>query len=123
MNPDLMSPMLPKPLVHEAVDEKLELTHVPVTGMTVEIAAYPGMTDGDVVRLNWLGRAIDATPYSYIESRDVLSSDVNRSVHFVVPKNLVDQLAGGSLTLSYSVVTDMKVELTSPELVLKVTAE
>jgi hypothetical protein len=116
------SSMLPKPLVLEGVEGKLGLAHTPAAGMTIEIAAYPGMSAGDVVRLNWLGRAADATPYSYIESRDVLSSDINRRVRFVVPKNLLDRLAGGSLTLSYSVIAAMKAELTSPELTLEVMA-
>lgn len=122
MNHDPMSPTLPKPLVLEGVGEKLVLAHTPAAGMTIEIAAYPDMSAGDVIRLNWLGRAADATPYSYIESRDVLSSDINRPLRFVVPKNLLDRLAGGSLTLDYSVITARKAELTSPELMLKVTA-
>ncbi|MFC5475128.1 RCC1 domain-containing protein [Paraherbaspirillum soli] len=113
---------LAPPRVLEAVDGELDPSRVPAVGATVEIDAYAGMAAGDVVRLNWLGRAADHVAYPIDESKFIYGSTVGLPVYFVVPKDQVERLAGGSLTVSYTVITCTNAELTSPELKLQVKA-
>lgn len=112
--------MLAPPQVLEAIGDELDPLLVPASGATVEIAAYPGMAAGDTVRLNWLGRGADNTLYPHSETKLIFGNDVDKPVQFSVPKSRVDQLADGSLTVSYTVTTFMKAEITSPDLVLSV---
>ncbi|WP_232490573.1 RCC1 domain-containing protein [Burkholderia ubonensis] len=111
------------PRVLEAVGDELDPDRVPASGATVEIAPNSFMVPGATVRLNWLGRAADNTLYPITDSKPIFGGDAGSPVRFVVAKTQIEQLAGGTVTATYTVITFQLEELTSPELELRVLAE
>lgn len=89
---------LDAPEVDEAADNALDPENVPPEGATIRIKAYPYMTAGDELLLEWAGRPLDGP------SRDLswlLPVERVGDLEQRVGKDEVEALIGTRVTLSY----------------------
>ncbi|VVE65539.1 hypothetical protein PAN31117_01904 [Pandoraea anapnoica] len=72
-------------------------------GATVEVPVYWDQAAGDMVRINWQGIDADGNPRSYNDEQWLSGSGVGKPMYFTVPQVNVELLAGGTVTLTYTV--------------------
>lgn len=94
---------LDPPTLDGAVGNTIDPEAVPATGATVRIKPYTAKDFGDVVILLWEGLDAVNTPLVYSDEYSVGRNEENIDVTFPVPKNKLEPLVNGSLTLSYTV--------------------
>jgi hypothetical protein len=93
----------PAPTIWELVGTLLEPdTPVATVGIT-----YPGMTNGDFIKLGWLGTRSNGQPYVHDEEYTVSQEDAERKkITIYVLGEHIAVLADGKLDLSYVVYND-----------------
>jgi len=95
--------LLPAPTISEVVGNILPF-NVPIASVVIR---YPGMTNGDVVTLLWLGTTSDGSIYLHEEEYIVSSVDQQAGILIIyVQAEHVIALNGGSLKLNYRVYND-----------------
>jgi hypothetical protein len=95
--------LIPAPVIREVLGDTLEPD---IRLATVDIQ-YPGMANGDVVDMAWLGIKANGTPYLYEARHFVSKGDaLNRKITLDVPVEHVQVLENGSLDLFYRVSSD-----------------
>ncbi|WP_223569668.1 Ig-like domain-containing protein [Pseudomonas sp. BF-R-26] len=93
----------PAPTIRELVGSVLEPDN---TIATVDIT-YPGMANGDLVHLIWLGTRSNGQPYAHEEEYTVSQGDEERkAITIYVLGEHISVLADGKLDLSYRVSND-----------------
>jgi hypothetical protein len=97
---------LPAPTIREVIGDVLE-ADTPVA--TVEIAAYPGMDNGDEINLIWLGTQANGTPYIYERQHTVTEGEKGEVITLPVSSEHIALLERGTLDLYYRVANDKAV--------------
>jgi hypothetical protein len=96
---------LAAPAVLEAQNSVLDPATLPANGATVIVSQYAGMTTTDRIYLYWDGTTANGDTTQYSDNKLVTTIG---AVSFSVPRATnVDPLAGGSLKISYSVVSGL----------------
>ncbi|MFJ3486312.1 Ig domain-containing protein [Pseudomonas sp. NPDC090202] len=85
-----------------------------------KVPPYYFMAQGNTVTLQWLGKTASGANVMHEESKVLASGDVGSDVDFVIPDGKVSVLAGGSVELYYTVVTEGGAFFRSPSLNLPV---
>ncbi|MCI3205535.1 MULTISPECIES: Ig-like domain-containing protein [Pandoraea] len=93
---------LAAPVVREAEGDQLDPAKAQ-GGANVDIEAWAGMAPGDLVMLQWVGTNADGESESHYDQALVEFGQEGEPVHFIVPFNKVLALAGGQVTVSYTV--------------------
>lgn len=93
---------LPAPVIAEAVAGSLNPWDS-ASGAHVQVKAYAFMAAGDRVALKWNGTTAAGAVTTLVQNAEVETSDIGSDLSFVVDTLDVDAIAGGSLTLSYTV--------------------
>ncbi|EUB72250.1 hypothetical protein PMI27_004172 [Pseudomonas sp. GM41(2012)] len=95
---------LPAPTISEVIGEILEPS---VSRATVHIR-YPGMTDGDRIKLFWLGTRANGIPYLHEVPYTVTAGDARlKHITLLVENKHITPLDGGTLDLYYRVSNDL----------------
>ncbi|WP_249673285.1 hypothetical protein [Pseudomonas abieticivorans] len=89
---------LAAPVVLEAINETLNPIHVPASGASVNIAAYPTQQIGDEVKLVWDG------PTYFEESLTITEATAGKVISFKVPDAVKDTTPDSVITVYYSVI-------------------
>lgn len=76
-------------------------------GAHVQIKAYRFMAAGDRVTLKWNGITATGVATTLVQEAEIETADLGSDLSFIVGTLDVDAIAGGSLTLSYTVIQDM----------------
>jgi hypothetical protein len=94
--------LLPMPSMVEAPDGYLDAS---LSSATVIVPANPVIQPGGVVTLIWSGVRADGQSYLYQSPKPVTGSMVGKDVPFSVPSSEITPLDGGTLQVSYTVMT------------------
>ncbi|MBT9266332.1 Ig-like domain repeat protein [Pseudomonas sp. MG-9] len=95
--------LIPAPDIRELLGDTLE-PDIPFATVDIE---YPGMANGDVVQVAWIGTRANGNPYVYEDEYIVSEGDAQRGVITVyVPGEHVLPLENGTLDLFYRVAND-----------------
>jgi hypothetical protein len=95
--------MLPEPTIRELIGDTLE----PDTPLATVDVRYPGMANGDLINLIWLGTQADGVPYPHEEQHTVTRNEAEaKLITFQIKNQHIKVLDGGSLDLSYRVSND-----------------
>lgn len=114
--------VLAAPVVREAQGGTLDLVNVPDRGVTVEIPAYKSMQVGDEIGLVWQGKTESGADAPYTpKSHAVTGSEVGQSIVLpFVPRSVVAELSGGSVSVSYQLTPFSRASVLSAALMLHV---
>lgn len=108
---------LPAPEVPEAVSTILDSS---LPSATVIIPLSPLLTLGTEIVLFWTGVTANGDQYSHYDAQVVTSLD--KPITFALTSQAIDVLAGGSVTVSYQLISNDNVVMFSDKLQLSVTA-
>lgn len=97
---------LAAPIIVEAKADELAPWDT-ADGAHVQIKAYRFMAAGDRVTLKWNGVTATGVATTLVQEAEIETADLGSDLSFIVGTLDVDAIAGGSLTLSYTVVQDM----------------
>lgn len=97
---------LAMPIILEAKADELAPWDT-ADGAHIQIKAYRFMAAGDRVTLKWNGVTATGVATTLVQEAEIETADLGSDLSFIVDTLDVDAIAGGSLTLSYTVVQDM----------------
>lgn len=96
---------LQAPVVQEAGGTStIDLALITGANVNVLITAYSGQSAGDKILLSWKGTDANGTPVNYTAEYIIKAGEELKDTTFIVPRQNIDPLGGGSLSLSYQVV-------------------
>ncbi|MEA9978564.1 Ig-like domain repeat protein, partial [Pseudomonas sp. AA4] len=94
---------LPAPSIIQVVGELLDPT-TPVAN--VQVPAYPGMNNGDLIDVIWLGTTASGTPYLHEMTHTVTEGEKGKIITLPVRNTHIAPLDRGTLDLYYRVSND-----------------